>query len=154
VKKGEGWLDTWVDAQLAEVEAALPKASGAERRRLLLRALNFCSIARPLPYWLHKALAEELIAGLQPTIDDKRWYAVRVALDEEGLTWGARTVYDPDGTVAAVEDGAYERAAEHLAGTEAAGTDRTMRYSYAKVERDLRDKGHGRRRTYSRRRHK
>jgi hypothetical protein len=139
-----------IDEHLAAIEAELPKTSGSERRRLLLRALNFCSIFRPLPYWLLKALSDELI-GLQPSIDDKRWWAVRTARDELALTWDARTAYDADGQVASVEDGAYHRAAEELAGTDAAGTARTMRHSYDKVERALRRKGLGRPRAYRRR---
>jgi hypothetical protein len=118
-----------IDEHLAAIEAELPKTSGSERRRLLLR---------------------ELI-GLQPSIDDKRWWAVRTARDELALTWDARTAYDADGQVASVEDGAYHRAAEELAGTDAAGTARTMRHSYDKVERALRRKGLGRPRAYRRR---
>ena len=151
MKKGP-WFDAWVDTQLAALKVALPKASGTERRRLLLRGLNFCNAVRPLPRWLFEALSEDLVADLQPTKDEKRWCAVRVARDEQGFDWETRTPHDADGQTAGVEDGTFDWAAEALAGTDAAGTPRTMRHSYDKVEHKLRPKGLGRPRTYRRRR--
>ena len=144
-------LRSAIDAHLAALESAISKASGAERRRLLWRALNYCNVSRPLPYWLLRALGDELAVGLQPTKDDVRWLAVRVAHDELGLTWDTRVAYDADGQVENVEDGAFDRASRELAGTDAAGTARVMRHSYDKVERELRRKGLGRLRAYRRR---
>ena len=120
-------------------------AQGDELDHHLRSAVVMCA-ARPLPGWLFALLLKRL--GREATVDEARWHEVRRAHDEEGLTWDTRTVYDADGQVESTVDGAFDTASKVLAGTFAAGAPRTMRESYAKVERELRRKGGGRPRTH------
>jgi hypothetical protein len=131
------------EALLAAFQRKCKTAQGDELDHYLRSALILCA-DRPPPAWLFALLIKRL--GRPLTVDEKRWYAVRWAKDEEGLPWVATSVGDDPDSPPPL--GAYERASEMLAGTDAAGSVSSMKTSYAKVEHELRRKGGGRPRTY------
>jgi hypothetical protein len=135
-----------VGAKLETLRRKCETMKGDELDHHLQAALIFCA-ARPLPDWLFTLLLKRL--GRQPTADEIRWHVARKAR-EEGLTWDTRTFYNADGKVVRTVDGVWDTVSERLAGTFAAGSSRTMRHSYGKVESTLRSKGLGRPRTYRR----
>lgn len=118
-------------------------AQGDELDHCLRSALILCA-DRPLPEWLFALVIKRL--GRPVTVDERRWYAVKWAHDEEGRHWVEMSVGDDP--VSPPPLGAYERASEMLAGTDAAGKVSSMKRSYAIVERELRRMGGGRPRTY------
>jgi hypothetical protein len=92
------------EALLAAFQRKCKTAQGDELDHYLRSALILCA-DRPPPAWLFALLIKRL--GRPLTVDEKRWYAVRWAKDEEGLPWVATSVGDdPDSpTVGRVREG-------------------------------------------------
>jgi hypothetical protein len=117
-----------IDAKLAALQKASVNASGSERDRHLLSALNLCGPFRPLPDWLCTALRELLTARLpqQPDLHWGRWLMVcegrrivrKVRGKERPISWKA----------------AYKYASERLASTPFAGAPSTIAKSYKLVQ--------------------
>jgi len=116
-------LGTEITASLEAMHRKWKKAnSNVDRDACLLGALWLCRL-RPLPDWLHEALDDLLTARLPKALrrDRRRWVLVREG-HEHGLTW----------------DDAYAYASEQLAGSDAQGSPRTMKWSYQNIQRDMR----------------
>jgi hypothetical protein len=111
-------LEAELDRDLEAIHAAWKASSNGERDSHLFDALWLCHNRR-LPEWLFKVFNELLIARVPKGEwrDRRRWQMVLEGRDE-GLTW---------------ED-AYAYASERLAGSDAQGTPRTMKWSYQKLQ--------------------
>jgi hypothetical protein len=109
-------IDAKIDADLAALQRAWLQSNNDG---YLFDALGLCHDRR-LPAWLFTALNGLLIARVPKGEwrDRRRWQKVREGR-ERGLTW----------------DDAYAFASERLAGSDAQGTPRTMRWSYSKLQR-------------------
>ena len=109
------------------IDRAHEAASNADKGVYhLLAALNMCGRFRPLPKWLFEALRAVLATRLpqKPDLHSLRWLMVREGKQKRD---GAKK---PPSW-----EKAYSYAAERLAGTRWAGSERTMKASYQIFER-------------------
>jgi hypothetical protein len=116
-------LGAEIDAEIeADLEALHRAWKQSNSDRYLFDALGLCHHRR-LPDWLFTALNELLIARVPKGEwrDRRRWQRVREGR-ERGLTW----------------DEAYAYASDRLAGSNAQGLPRTMKWSYQKLQRKTR----------------
>jgi hypothetical protein len=106
-------------AELDSIREALKTATGWERHRLLVSALNLCG-GRPLPHWLYTALCATLLAPApEPSIHFVRWNLLLALRDVTGMTWKEALIV----------------AVEKLKGTPAEGNRNAIWESYKAEER-------------------
>lgn len=138
--------DKW-EAVLELFRRKCETAQGDELDNCLRGALVMC-VGRPPPDWLRTSLIERL--GRPLTKDERRHRACCIVRDEEGAPWRTTRTYgkrDEPGLLTDYKPGVFDIVSEGLRG-EDAGTPRTMREAYDKIEAELRSKGRGRPRTY------